>query len=43
MMTANMTPCPTEMRCKRYPLDATKNIGVTCSGGLHGKFLMGPR
>jgi len=43
MMVANGTPCPTEMSCKRYHLETTKNIRVTCSGGLHGKFLVGPR
>jgi hypothetical protein len=43
MMMVNGTPCPTEMRCKSNSLEATKNIRVTCAGGLHGKFLMGPR
>jgi hypothetical protein len=43
MVMANVTPCPTEMKCKRYTLEATKNIRVTCSGGLHGKFLNGTR
>lgn len=40
---ASVTPCPTEMKCKRYTLEATKTVRVTCSGGLHGKFLNGTR
>lgn len=43
MVMANATPCPTEMKCKRYNLEATNSIRVTCSGGLHGKFLNGTR
>lgn len=43
MIMTVVTSCPTEMKCKRYTLEATKSMRVTCSGGLHGKFLTGTR
>ncbi|XP_023702486.1 protein singed wings 2 isoform X2 [Cryptotermes secundus] len=38
-----VTSCPPDTKCKRYILDASKNLRVACSGGLHGKFLTGVR
>lgn len=43
MIAAVSASCPTETKCKRHTFDSSKNLRVTCSGGLHGKFLTGTR
>ncbi|KAJ4436489.1 hypothetical protein ANN_16520 [Periplaneta americana] len=43
MIAAVSASCPMETKCKRHSFDSSKNLRVTCSGGLHGKFLTGTR